>query len=70
VNEARDMCFSLSNVICSYTCKNIEKVKKKKKNSLDIREIGQHLSPLSAVSAKKACKNKLKAKNEWRFSLD
>jgi hypothetical protein len=44
--------------------------KKEKKKTLDIREIGQHLSHLSAVSAKKACKNKLKAKNEWRFSLD
>lgn len=39
----------------------------KKQISLDIREIGQHLSCLSTVSAKKARKHILKAKNEWRF---
>jgi hypothetical protein len=36
------MCFSLSNFICSYTCKNFEKV------------IGHHPSCLQAVSAKKS----------------
>lgn len=39
----------------------------KKQIYLDIREIGQHLSCLSAVSAKKACKHILKVKSEWRF---
>lgn len=29
-NEARDICFSLLNVICSYTCRNIQKEKSPK----------------------------------------
>jgi hypothetical protein len=60
VNEARDMCFSLLNVICSYTCKKKNR-ESKKQISLDIREI-EHLSCLSAVSAKKSMQAHIESK--------
>ena len=66
-NEARDMCFSLSNVICSYTCGNINKVEDKIFRYY--RNSKFNLSCLSALSAKKACHCLLKARKEWRLKF-